>query len=81
MIEKTLRYPGHIDLMKALLKAGFLDEKPVNFKGLEISPREFSSALFFDQWKLHEREEEFTLMKIMLKAQKRIAEDNKLPSL
>ncbi|MEP6949415.1 MAG: saccharopine dehydrogenase C-terminal domain-containing protein, partial [Ginsengibacter sp.] len=67
MIEKTLRYPGHIDLMKALLKAGFLDEKPVNFKGLQISPREFSSAIFFDQWKLGENEEEFTLMKIMLK--------------
>ncbi len=70
MIEKTLRYPGHIDLMKALIKAGFLDDKPVHFKGLQISPREFSSAIFFDQWKLSENEEEFTLMKIMLKGTK-----------
>ena len=67
MIEKTLRYPGHIDLIKALLKAGFLDDKPVSFKGLQISPREFSSALFFDQWKLGENEEEFTLMRIIIK--------------
>jgi lysine 6-dehydrogenase len=67
MIEKTLRYPGHIDLMKAFFKAGFLDEKPVNFKGFQISPREFSSTLFFDQWKLGENEEEFTLMRILLK--------------
>jgi lysine 6-dehydrogenase len=67
MIEKTLRYPGHIDLMKALIKAGFLDERPVNINGLQISPREFSSIIFFDQWKPGENEEEFTLMKIMLK--------------
>jgi lysine 6-dehydrogenase len=67
MIEKTLRYPGHIDLIKALIKAGFLDKKTLNFNGLQISPREFSSAIFFDQWKLAENEEEFTLMKIMLK--------------
>ncbi len=67
MKEKTLRYPGHIDLMKALLKAGFFDEKPVNFKGLQISPREFMSTILFDQWKLQENEEEFTLMKIMIK--------------
>jgi lysine 6-dehydrogenase len=66
MIEKTLRYPGHIDLMKALLKAGFFDEKEINFKGQQISPREFSSTILFDQWKLYENEEEFTLMKIML---------------
>ena len=67
MIEKTLRYPGHIDLMKALLKAGFFDETKINFKGQLISPREFSSTILFDQWKLQENEEEFTLMKIMLK--------------
>ena len=67
MIEKTLRYPGHIDLMKALLKAGFFDETKINFKGQLISPRAFSSTILFDQWKLQENEEEFTLMKIMLK--------------
>jgi len=64
MKEKTLRYPGHIDLMKALLSAGFFDEAPVNFKGQEISPREFSSAILFDKWKLGTTEREFTVMKI-----------------
>lgn len=64
MKEKTLRYPGHIGLMKGLIKAGFLKHEPVNFKGQEISPMEFTSALLFDQWKLGETEEEFTLMQI-----------------
>ena len=66
MKEKTLRYPGHIDLMKGLIKAGFLNTIPVNFKGQQISPMEFTSSLLFDQWKLGETEAEFTLMQIKI---------------
>jgi lysine 6-dehydrogenase len=66
MKEKTLRYPGHIDLMQGLIKAGFLNTKPVNFKGQQISPMEFTSSLLFDQWKLGETEAEFTLMQIKI---------------
>ncbi len=76
MKEKTLRYPGHIDLMKGLIKAGFLKTVPVNFKGQEISPLEFTSSLLFDQWKLGETEEEFTLMRIRISnAEKTICYD------
>ncbi len=67
MKEKTLRYPGHIDLMKGLIKAGFLNTAPFDFKGQQISPLAFTSALLFDQWKLGTTEEEFTLMTIELK--------------
>ena len=66
MKEKTLRYPGHIELMKALLSAGFFDETAVDFKGQQISPREFSSAILFDKWKLGATEPEFTVMKITI---------------
>ncbi len=64
MKEKTLRYPGHIHLMQGLIKAGFLDTSAIHVKGHSISPMEFTSALLFDQWKLGETEEEFTLMQI-----------------
>jgi lysine 6-dehydrogenase len=64
MKEKTLRYPGHIDLMKGLIKAGFLNAAPVSFKGRQVSPLEFTSTLLFDQWKLGETEAEFTIMQI-----------------
>jgi lysine 6-dehydrogenase len=67
MKEKTLRYPGHIDLMKGLIKAGFLNTDSVNYKGQKISPLEFTSALLFNQWKLGATEEEFTLMDIKIK--------------
>jgi lysine 6-dehydrogenase len=66
MKEKTLRYPGHIDLMKGLIKAGFLSTTPVNFKGQQISPMEFTSSLLFNQWKPGENEAEFTLMQIKI---------------
>jgi saccharopine dehydrogenase-like NADP-dependent oxidoreductase len=66
MKEKTLRYPGHIDLVKALIKGGFFDKNKINFKGIELTPLELSSALLFTQWKLGVNEEEFTIMRIKI---------------
>ena len=66
MKEKTLRYPGHIQLMKALIKGGFFDEGKININGNCISPLEFSSAVLFKQWKLEADEEEFTVMQIKI---------------
>ena len=70
MKEKTLRYPGHIDLMKALLKAGFFGQEEIVFKDKKIRPIDFTSALLFDKWKLQPEEEEFTIMKIIIKGKK-----------
>jgi saccharopine dehydrogenase-like NADP-dependent oxidoreductase len=69
MKEKTLRYPGHIDLMKGLIKAGFLSTNKIIIKEQEIAPMEFTSALLFDQWKLGPEEAEFTLMTIEIKGE------------
>jgi lysine 6-dehydrogenase len=66
MKEKTLRYPGHIDLIKALKLGGFFNKEKINFKGTAISPVEFSSAILINQWKLGASEEEFTIMKIKI---------------
>lgn len=75
MKEKTLRYPGHIDLMKALIEGGFFDKEKINYKGNQISPLEFSSTILFKQWKLGDDEEEFTVMKIKISGNKE--EENK----
>lgn len=66
MKEKTLRYPGHIDLIESLIKAGFLNEEKINFNGVEISPLEFSSKILFKQWQLLPTEEEFTIMRVIV---------------
>lgn len=67
MKEKTLRYPGHVDTVKALKAVGFFDKKPIDLKGQLISQIEFTSKILFHEWKLEEGEDEFTIMKIKLK--------------
>ncbi len=67
MKEKTLRYPGHIDLIKALIKGGFFNTEKLNIGGLEISPLDFSSKILMNQWKSEPTEDEFTIMRIIMK--------------
>ena len=64
--EKTLRYPGHVQLIIALKDAGFFEKKTININGTEISPLEFTSKVLFKDWKLGEEEEELTVMKVII---------------
>jgi saccharopine dehydrogenase-like NADP-dependent oxidoreductase len=76
MKEKTLRYPGHIDLIIALKQAGFFDTRPLRIGGTEITPLEFTSKLLVNEWKPEPGEEEFTVMKVIIKSgEKRIEYD------
>lgn len=70
MKEKTLRYPGHIDLIKSLMEAGFFGDKRIDINNCEISPRDMTLKLLFDQWKLNPEDEEFTLMQICVSGSK-----------
>ena len=36
--EKTLRYPGHVELIIALKESGFFDTDPINVKGHNVTP-------------------------------------------
>lgn len=67
MKEKTLRYPGHVDIVKALKQSGFFNTQPINVNGAGISPLAFTSRILFDEWKLGETEEEITVMRVTLK--------------
>lgn len=78
MKEKTLRYPGHIDLIIALQQAGFFDTKLIRINDADISPLEFTSKLLVDQWKLEPEEEEFTVMKVIVKGKDKTVEYNLL---
>ncbi len=68
MKEKTLRYPGHIDLIIALQQAGFFDTTPLDINGKKIKPLDFTSALLINEWKLQPGDKEFTVMKVVLKS-------------
>lgn len=71
MKEKTLRYPGHIDLIIALQQAGFFDTTPLRFNQTEISPIDFTSRILLKEWKLEPEEEEFTIMKVIVKSKQK----------
>ena len=66
MIEKTLRYKGHIEKMAVLRDTGFFDKEPVNINGTMISPLEFTSKLLFPKWKLEKGEEDLTIMQVIV---------------
>jgi len=76
--EKTLRYPGHIDLIIALKESGFFSEEKINVDGKEISPLQLTSKILFNEWKLGEEEEELTVMKVILKSGEKTIEYNLL---
>jgi len=65
MIEKTLRYKGHIEKMAVLRETGFFDKEPILINGAMISPLEFTSRLLFPKWKLQEGEEDITIMQVI----------------
>jgi len=70
MHEKTLRYPGHVQLLQALRAAGFFDKKAIEVQGVEISPIGFTSKILTSNWKLHTTEPEFTVMRIKIKGKR-----------
>ncbi len=68
MKEKTLRYPGHADLITALQQAGFFSKIPVQTGDAVLAPLQLTTRLLVDQWKLADEEEEFTVMKLIVRS-------------
>lgn len=66
MKEKTLRYPGHIQLIQALKTAGFFDKEPITVNNRAIRPIDFTSKVLIRDWKLDPDEPEFTVMRIRI---------------
>ncbi len=67
MKEKTLRYPGHVDFVKALKESGFFSTEKINVQGASVSPLAVTSRILFDEWKLGETESELTVMRVTVK--------------
>ncbi len=78
MKEKTLRYPGHVEYVRVLKESGFFSKKKINVKGVEVSPLDVSCNVLFKDWKLGETEEEITVMRVILKAENKHREKEKI---
>jgi len=71
MKEKTLRYPGHIDLMRIYRESGFFSKEKIKTKNADVSPLEIISALLFKEWKYKKGEEDFTIMRVTIEGEER----------
>ena len=65
MKEKTLRYPGHADLMRVFRESGFFDPAPLNVRGQQVRPIDVTSRLLFDQWRQKDPRD-LTVMQVVL---------------
>ncbi|MCW8810221.1 MAG: saccharopine dehydrogenase NADP-binding domain-containing protein [Ignavibacteriaceae bacterium] len=69
MIEKTLRYPGHIGLMKVFREIGYFDEKEIEVAGKTIKPIDVTARLIFPFWLPIEGEKDFTILDILIEGE------------
>ena len=66
MAEKTLRYPGHAELVRIFRESGFLDAAPIDVKGQSIRPIDLTSKLLFEQWRLEPGQQDLTVMQVVV---------------
>ncbi len=68
MKEKTMRYPGHIALMRVLRETGFFSKEPLAVRGpggsAQVRPLDVTAALMFPKWTFDEGEEDLTVMRV-----------------
>ncbi len=64
LVEKTLRYPGHADLMRGYRDGGLFDTEPVEVDGVLVSPRALTSRLLFERWRFAPGEPDLSVMRL-----------------
>ena len=64
MKEKTLRWPGHAELMRVLKDSGFFSLDPIDVRGQKVRPRDVTAALLFPRWTFEEGEADLTVMRV-----------------
>lgn len=63
IVEKTIRPIGYRDKIQLLIDSGFFSEIPI----MGATPRELTKKLLIDSWKMHEYDQDMTLMKLKAK--------------
>ncbi|MCX7908965.1 MAG: saccharopine dehydrogenase NADP-binding domain-containing protein [Ignavibacteria bacterium] len=65
--EKTLRFPGYAQKIQLLKDCGFLSNEPIETKSGKVVPMHLTEKLLLSKWKLNPDDEEFTIMRVILK--------------
>ncbi len=71
MKEKTLRYPGHIELMRTFRETGLFSHDPVDIGGAKVKPIDVISTLMFPKWAYQPGEEDLTVMRVIVGGSKK----------
>jgi len=66
MFEKTLRYPDHMEQMRILRDAGFLDLAPIEVNGNLVRPIDMTTSILAPQWKYQPGEADITVMRLII---------------
>jgi saccharopine dehydrogenase-like NADP-dependent oxidoreductase len=66
MKEKTLRYPGHVHLMRAFRETGLFSKEPVDVRGQQVRPLDATAALLFPKWTFEDGEEDVTVLRVIV---------------
>jgi saccharopine dehydrogenase-like NADP-dependent oxidoreductase len=65
MREKTLRYPGHAQLMRALRETGMFSKEEVEVGGALVRPLDMTAALLFPRWTYDEGEPDLIVLRVV----------------
>jgi len=66
MFEKTLRYPGHVDMMRIFKDAGFLNNTPIQVEDTSVRPIAVTASLLSPLWKYEPGEADITVMRLVI---------------
>jgi len=65
MVEKTMRYPGHIELMRVFRETGFFSEEEIELRdGTKVRPLDVTESLLFPKWTCEDMEPDVTVMRV-----------------
>jgi saccharopine dehydrogenase-like NADP-dependent oxidoreductase len=70
MGEKTLRYPGHCEVMRMLRETGFFQQEEIEIRGTRVRPLDVTSRLLFPRWTYEPGEEEFTVLRVVVEGRR-----------
>lgn len=70
MRERTLRYPGHIALMRVLRETGYFSKDEIVVGSSRVRPLDVTAALLFPKWSFEEGEQDLTVCRVIVTGEK-----------
>ncbi|MEJ7730419.1 MAG: saccharopine dehydrogenase C-terminal domain-containing protein [Polyangiaceae bacterium] len=66
MREKTMRWPGHVELMRVFRETGLFSSEPIDVGGASVRPVDLVSRLLFPKWQYDEGEVDITVARVTI---------------